>query len=85
MKVLLPGMLMLSLLTSAPVYARGGSHGHHHGGHLRSHYSTLPATSAAPRYCASTQRRVLDLRDCPEATIAPPAETPVSSTNRDNR
>ena len=85
MKVAVPVVVLLGLLGSVPALARGHGHGHHHGGHLRSHYSALPATSTMPRYCASTQRRVLDLRDCPEATVAPPTETPVSGSNRDNR
>ena len=85
MKVAVPVVVLLGLLGSVPALARGHGHGHHHGGHLRSHYSTLPATSTAARYCASTQRRVLDVRDGPEATVAPPTATPVSGSNRDNR
>ena len=45
MKVAVPVVVLLGLLGSVPALARGHGHGHHHGGHLRSQYSTPPATS----------------------------------------
>ncbi len=85
LQLTLPMLLTLTLLANAPAVARSGSHGHHHGGSHRSHYSTLPATTPRSHYCESTKRRVLDVRDCPEATLKPPTETPVADAGHDNR
>lgn len=85
LELMLPMILTLALLSSGSAFARGGNHGHHYGGHYRSYFSPLPATMARSHYCESSKRRVLDVRDCPEATLKPPTETPVVDAGRDNR
>ena len=84
----LPMLFAALLLAEAPAYARGnhGAHrGHHTGSHARSHFSRLPATTYSGHDCPSLNRRVRDVRECPELNTQPAPDAAAPFTYRENR